>query len=73
MGETDDDINLVESQTNEKETTKNSTKLWKTFGNIVDRILFASLSIAYFLMVVSLLPENYLDEKNVDSVEIIGY
>lgn len=74
LGENEDDINLVESQENEKDIAKSSTKLWRTFGNLIDRILFASLSIAYFIMTLSLLPEKYFDEIDVNSsVSIVGY
>lgn len=74
LDSTEDDINLVESQANDKDAhNKVSTKLWRTFANIIDRILFVALSLTYIIMVLSLLPENYLDEKDVTSVEIVGY
>lgn len=68
---TDDDINLVEAQETEKPVK--STTLWRTFGKIIDRILFSSLAIAYIVMVLSLLPEGYFDNKSSPSVEIVGY
>ena len=70
----DDDVNLVESQPNDKDNNKKVTQnVWRTFGNIIDRILFATLSIIYLIMLVSLLPENFLDAKNPKSVEVVGY
>lgn len=70
----DDDINLVESQPNDKDNNKKVTQtIWRTFGNIIDRILFATLSLIYIIMMLSLLPENFLDAKNPKSVEVVGY
>lgn len=68
-----DDINLVESQPNEKDAKKAATNMWQTFGNIIDRVLFVLLSLIYLFMVLGLLPEKFLDEKDVKSVEIVGY
>lgn len=68
---TDDDINLVESQETEKPMKKGS--LWRTFGKIIDRILFTIFTIVYIIMMLSLLPEGYFDRKDEPNVEIIGY
>lgn len=68
---TDDDINLVESQDTEKPAKK--TNLWRTFGKIIDRVLFSVFTILYVVMIWSLLPEGYFDRNDTPSVEIIGY
>lgn len=68
---TDDDINLVESQDTEKPAKK--INLWRTFGKIIDRVLFTLFTILYVVMMWSLLPEGYFDRKDSASVEIIGY
>lgn len=72
LDDTADDINLVESQPNAKDTNKTKTNMWKTFGNIIDRFLFVLFSLAYFFMVIAFLPEKFLDEKDVTTVEIVG-
>lgn len=69
-----DDLNSVEAQLNEKNEERKSSNLWRTFSNIVDRFLFVSITIIYIVMLLSLLPENFLNAaQNVNSVEIIGY
>ncbi|XP_055295202.1 neuronal acetylcholine receptor subunit non-alpha-3-like [Sitodiplosis mosellana] len=70
----DDDINLVESQPNDKPNNKKVTQgVWRTLGNIIDRVLFATLSIFYICMMARLLPEDFLDAKNPKSVVVVGY
>lgn len=67
----DDGVNLVESQTQEQVKTK-GTSPWQTFANIVDRVLFAVLTVVYIIMIIGLIPEGYLGERK-KSIEIIGY
>lgn len=69
---TEDDINLVESQANEKRTEKDKPKTWRTFGNIIDRLLFVVLSLTYLIMMISLIPEKFFDGEEVNSVEIVS-
>lgn len=68
---TEDDINLVESQEADKPAKK--ITLWRTFGKIIDRLIFVVYTIMYIIMVLSLLPEGYFEEKNLPEVEITGY
>lgn len=71
---TEDDINLVESQPNKNNEEKRSANMWRTFSNIVDRILFAAVTVIYMIMFISLLPEKLLDaSQKTNSVEIVGY
>lgn len=69
----EDDINLVESQANDKDSKKVMKNVWQTFGNIIDRVLFAILSLLYIIMLLSLLPEDFFDEKMPKTVETVGY
>lgn len=69
----EDDINLVESQANDKDNRKVTKNVWQTFGNIIDRVLFAVLSFVYLIMLLSMLPEDFFDEKVPKTVEIVGY
>lgn len=69
----EDDINLVESQANDKANNKVAKNVWQTFGNIIDRVLFAVLSFVYLIMLLSMLPEDFFDEKVPKTVEIVGY
>lgn len=71
-GSTEDDINLVESQANEKRAEKDKPKIWRTFGNIIDRILFVALGLSYLIMMISLIPEKLFDGEDVKSVEIVA-
>lgn len=78
-----DDVNLVESQSNEKNNTttssssttakKPTSSIWQTFANIIDRVLFVTLFLIYLFMVIDLLPENFFSKTPERSVEIIGY
>lgn len=71
---TEDDINLVESQPNRNNEEKRSANMWRTFSNIVDRIIFAAVTVIYMIMFISLLPEKFLDaSQKTNSVEIVGY
>lgn len=71
---TEDDINLVESQPNNKNEEKRSANVWRTFSNIVDRIIFAVVALVYMVMFISLLPEKFWDaSQQLDSIEIVGY
>lgn len=71
-GSTEDDINLVESQANEKRAQKDKPKVWRTFGNIIDRLLFVALAISYLIMMIGLIPEKLFDGEDVNSVEIVA-
>lgn len=74
LDENADDINLVESQTNEKSNTKKPTaSIWQTFANIIDRMLFAALGLIYLFMIIDLLPERFFDKQPERTIEIIGY
>lgn len=71
-GSTEDDINLVESQANEKRAEKDKPKMWRTFGNIIDRLLFVVLALSYIIMMISLIPENFFNGEEVNSIEIVA-
>ena len=67
----DDGANLVESQTGEKIPKPASP--WQTFGKILDRVLFTTLTLGYLIMFFSLLPEGYFSATPEKEVEIVGY
>lgn len=71
-GSTEDDINLVESQANEKRAEKDKPRVWRTFGNIIDRLLFVTLAISYLIMMIGLIPEKLFDGEEVNAVEIVA-
>lgn len=75
-----DDVNLVESQSTEKNNTtdsattkKTTASIWKTFANIIDRVLFVSLFLFYLFMIIDLLPENFFAKSPERTIEVIGY
>lgn len=68
-----DEINLVESQPNDKDNNKNAaTGVWQTFGNIIDRALFAVLTVLYIYWMLKFLPESWFDEIDNDTIEIVN-
>lgn len=68
-----DSVNLVESQANERENKQMKPINWKTFGSIIDRVLFVVLVFIYLFMVIDFLPEKFFGQHDAKPVEIIRY
>lgn len=46
--------------------------VWMTFCKLIDRIVFFALSVLYFFMFITLLPEGYLSIKY-DPIETVSW